>query len=112
MRSARLALLVLVGGMSVFAIFGPSRRAGGDDKPAENKEELRQAFAKLERGMTPEQVRAKVGSPKRVARQLLYHRYLEQWIYDQPSLMRLTFDCQRGQKPYLLDKPLSPAEKR
>jgi hypothetical protein len=112
MRSARLPLLGLVVGMSTFAIFCPTGPAGGDEKTAESKEELMQAFAKLERGMTPEQVRAKVGSPKRIARQLLYHRYLEQWIYDQPSLTRLTFDCQRGQKPYLLDKPLSPAEKR
>jgi hypothetical protein len=112
MRSPRLPLLFLIVGMPVLLIFGFSSPAGGDDKTGENKEELVQAFARLEPGMTPEQVRAKLPSPKRVARQLLYHRYLEQWIYDQPFTARLTFDCHRGQKPRLLEKPLVPAEKR
>lgn len=111
MRSPRLPLLLLVVGMNALLILGSSP-AGGDDKTAENKEELVQAFGRLEPGMTPEQVRAKVRSPKRIARQLLYHRYLEQWIYDQPFPVRLTFDCQRGQKPRLLEKPLLPSEKR
>jgi hypothetical protein len=61
--------------------------------------------------MTAEQVRAQVGPPKRIARQLLYHRHLEQWIYEQPISMRLTFDCLRGQKPRLLEKPTAPPEK-
>lgn len=60
------------------------------------------AFDKLERGMTPEQVRQLVGAPKQIARQILYHRYREQWIYDAPVPVRLTFDCPRGQKPQLL----------
>jgi hypothetical protein len=111
MTSARLPLLFLVVGMSVFLIFGPSSPAREEDKKEENKEELVQAFAKLERGMTLEQVRAKVRPPKRIARQFLYHRYLEQWIYDQPSSVRLTFDCPRGQKPHLLEKPLLLPEK-
>lgn len=112
MRSARLPLLLLVAGLAVLLLLGPSSPASGSDKKGDNKEERVQAFAKLERGMTPEQVRTQVGSPKRTARQLLYHRYLEQWIYDQPYPVRLTFDCPRGQKPHLLDKPLPPPEKR
>jgi hypothetical protein len=59
-------------------------------------------FAKLKPGLTPEQVRRMVGAPKHVARQILYHRYREQWIYDAPTPVRLTFDCPRGQKPQLL----------
>jgi hypothetical protein len=56
---------------------------------------------KLERGMEAEQVRAQLGGPpRRIARQILYHRYLEQWIYDTPPL-RLEFDCPRGQRPRL-----------
>ena len=62
------------------------------------------AFEKLQRGMTPEQVREQVGPPKRIARQLLYHRHVEQWIYDQPVAVRLQFDCPRGQKPQLIGK--------
>src|SRR5215469_7940250 len=68
------------------------------------------AFEKLQRGMTPEQVRDKVGSPKRIARQILYHRHVEQWIYDQPVAARLQFDCPRGQKPHLVWK-IVPAQK-
>jgi hypothetical protein len=61
-------------------------------------------FAKLKRGMTPQQVRQLVGAPKHIARQILYHRYREQWIYDAPTPVRLTFDCPRGQKPQLLNQ--------
>jgi hypothetical protein len=72
----------------------------------ENEGEVRlRAFAKLERGMTPEQVRRQVGAPKRIARQILYHRYREQWLYDTPSPICLTFDCPRGQMPELLAIP-------
>ena len=76
---------------------------GQDDRP--------RAFAKLERGMTPEQVRQLVGAPQRIARQILYHRYREQWLYDTPAPIRLTFDCPRGQKPELLAIPTLPVEK-
>src|SRR5690242_12852143 len=62
------------------------------------------AFEKLQRGMTPEEVRARVGPPKRIARQFLYHRHIEQWIYDQPVPARLRFDCPRGQKPQMIGK--------
>ncbi len=61
-----------------------------------------QDFANLKRGMTPEQVRQLVGAPKRIARQILYHRYREQWVYDAAVPMRITFDCPRGQNPQLL----------
>jgi hypothetical protein len=65
------------------------------------------AFDKLQRGMTPEQVREQVGLPKRIARQILYHRHVEQWVYDQPVAARLQFDCPRGQKPRLVWKAVS-----
>ncbi len=68
------------------------------------KEDPASAFAKLESGMTADQVRQRVGTPKHIARQILYHRYLEQWIYDGPVAARLQFDCPRGQQPQLLWK--------
>lgn len=67
-------------------------------------------FAKLEPGMTPEQVREWVGAPKRIARQILYHRSFEQWIYDHPHFARLKFDCPRGRKPQLVWKQELPPE--
>jgi hypothetical protein len=69
-----------------------------------------QPFAKLEPGMTAEQVRQHVGPPKRIARQVLYHRHLEQWIYDLPSA-RLHFDCPRGEKAQLVWKQVFADDK-
>lgn len=68
-------------------------------------------FAKLQRGMTMQQVRNRLGAPKHIVRQILYHRYLEQWIYPDPLPVRLTFDCPRGQNPQLLYFPGFAAKK-
>lgn len=57
---------------------------------------------KPQRGMTPQQVRDRLGPPQRIARQILYHRHREQWIYLPPLSARLLFDCPRGQVPQLL----------
>jgi hypothetical protein len=105
---------VLLLGLMAVLTFPPSFVASlgrTEDKGEKREADLAQAFARLERGMTAEQVRALVGPPKRIARQLLYHRHLEQWVYEQPYPVRLTFDCLRGQKPQLLEKPMSPSEK-
>jgi len=68
-----------------------------------DREERLASFARLKRGMTPEQVRQIIGAPpKHIARQIFYHRYREQWVYDAPISLRLTFDCPRGQMPQLL----------
>lgn len=61
-----------------------------------------QAVSKLKPGMSPQAVRLLLGSPQRIARQFFYHHGREQWIYDSPLSVRLTFDCPRGQKPQLL----------
>ena len=79
-----------------FALLG-SAIAGFDER-----EDTKPAFAKLKVGMTPEQVLQLVGDPKHKARQILYHRYREQWTYDVPRPMRLTFDGPRGEVPQLL----------
>lgn len=75
------------------------------DRADAQEENPARRFDKLERGLTPEQVRQIVGSPKQVARQIFYHRYREQWHYDSSVPVRLTFDCPRGQKPQLLSAP-------
>ncbi len=84
--------------------------AGRFDDEAQDVGIDSRAFAKLQRGMTPEQVRSLVGSPKRISRQFFYHRYREQWVYDAPVSIRLTFDCWRGQKPELLTPPTVPID--
>src|SRR5262245_58660903 len=47
----------------------------------------------VRQGMTSEEVRAALGKPQRVARQILYGRYQEMWTYEQPSLVRVEFNC-------------------
>jgi hypothetical protein len=75
-------------------------QAGPADK---DREDSPRPFAQLKRGMTPQQVRQLLGAPKQIARQIFYHHYREQWLYDAAVPVRLTFDCPRGQKPQLLD---------
>jgi hypothetical protein len=58
--------------------------------------------AVVRRGMTPAEVRQILGPPARVARQILFRRHLEQWIYDQPEAARVEFNCVRGEEPYVL----------
>lgn len=69
-----------------------------------------QARQQLQTGMTPEQARTILGPPQRIARQLLFQRYREQWVYLRPGRLRLDFECHKGQKPRLLHTrpPLLP----
>jgi hypothetical protein len=75
-------------------------RAAGEPRPPErhSAEADVQARAKqLREGMTAEGVRDLLGPPKRVARQILYARYVEQWTYDDPPV-RIEFDWRKGQE--------------
>jgi hypothetical protein len=56
----------------------------------------------LRLGMTPTEVRQILGPPNRVARQILYDRYLEQWVYVAPRSLRVEFGYPRGQPASLL----------
>jgi hypothetical protein len=89
--------------IAVFAlVLFRSAVAGLGDGAGTDREAALPSFAKLKRGMTPEQVRGIMGAPRHIARQIFYHRYREQWIYDASVPIRLTFDCPRGQMPQLL----------
>jgi hypothetical protein len=103
-------VLFLLAALLLLVPFGP-RVAGLGKTEEKDAEEPVPNFAKLERGMTPEQVRRLVGAPHHVARQILYHCYREQWIYEALVPVRLTFDCPRGQKPQLLSVPRFSVEK-
>jgi hypothetical protein len=63
----------------------------------------------LRPGMTQDEVRRLLGPPKRMARQILYRRYLEQWVYEGANPVRIEFDCVRGKEPQILTvHPLTP----
>jgi hypothetical protein len=53
-------------------------------------------------GMTAGEVRPLLGPPKRVARQVLFRRYIEQWTYDRPLALCINFNCIKGQEPHVL----------
>lgn len=74
--------------------------AGGGPPP--QRDEAPAGPAQLRQGMTPGEVRTLLGEPRRVARQILYHRYLEQWVYDAPASIRVEFDCPGGQPARLV----------
>jgi hypothetical protein len=99
-RAHRFALPFLAVMAAPGALLCDASKAANSDK-----DDPAPAFVKLERGMTPVQVRQLVGAPKQTARQILYHRYREQWLYEATLPVRLTFDCRRGQKPQLLSPP-------
>jgi hypothetical protein len=62
------------------------------------------------RGQSPAEVRAKLGTPIRSSRQLLFGRHLEQWVYEEPRPLRVEFSCFRGDEPYVCAiLQLSPA---
>jgi hypothetical protein len=108
-RAHRLLLLMLAAFLAL-VLFG-SGVPGHGEWEEKGRDNPTRPFAKLQRGMTPDQVRDLVGAPKLIARQILYHRYREQWVYDTSTPIRLTFDCSRGQLPQLLSLPRLPIEK-
>jgi hypothetical protein len=82
----------------------PSGRAADAGKP-----EAPPDPAKLPKGMSQAEVQRLLGPPQRVARQILYRRYLEQWVYEGPNAVRIEFDCVRGKEPQILTvHPLTP----
>jgi hypothetical protein len=101
---ALLALAALLGLGTAFAL--NSDRPRQDDAPGTTREltpQQRQDLrGKLQRGLSFDRVRDLLGPAHRVARQILSHRSLEQWVYGPPYDFRLEFDCPRGQKAQLL----------
>jgi hypothetical protein len=57
---------------------------------------------KVKAGMAADAVRQLLRAPDRTARQILYRRYLEQWIYVNPEGLWIEWDCQKGQEPRVL----------
>jgi hypothetical protein len=70
----------------------------------EQLDQLGQQFAQLLPVVisTPAQADELLGEDKQVSRQLLYRHYREQWVYQQPLPLVLTFIYRKGQEPVLL----------
>jgi hypothetical protein len=72
------------------------------DKPLSEPEKTKRLNRVEPERSSPEQVRQLLGPPTRTARQILYHRAREQWLYEAPFHVRLEFEYVRGQEPHLL----------
>jgi hypothetical protein len=57
----------------------------------------------VRRGMTQAEVREILGPPRRISRQILFRRHLEQWHFDDPSGW-VQFDCPRGEEAIVTRK--------
>ncbi len=96
--------LMVAFGTVVFVGDGPPPGQAAEASPAAPVD-----LRKLPRGMTRAEVQRLLGPPKRVARQILYRRYLEQWVYEGVNAGRIEFDCVRGKEPQILTvQPLTP----
>src|SRR5260370_31767245 len=68
----------------------------------------RERAARLDRlaaGQSRAQAQALLGPPRRRARQLVYQHVREQWVYDEPLVVRLDFESARGGEPRLASPP-------
>jgi hypothetical protein len=48
--------------------------------------------------MSPKEIREMFGNPDKVFRQILFKRYVEQWVYETSGLW-VQFNCLKGQEP-------------
>jgi hypothetical protein len=51
-------------------------------------------------GMSRDEIRDTFGSPDKVFRQILFKRYVEQWVYEKSALW-VQFNCLKGQEPFV-----------
>jgi hypothetical protein len=103
MADPRSSIRVVLAVLAVLAALAVG--LAGEEPRVVSGDEWKKKAATLRPGMTPTEVRDLLGLPRRTARQLLYKRYLEQWLYEEPMRLRLDFDCRLGQPPFLLTRP-------
>jgi hypothetical protein len=79
----------------------PNLAAAGDLENQTRKRFL--AYVKENKNLSPAEVSKQLGGPRQKARQILYGKYIEQWIYDDPALeLCVEFIFVQNQAPRLL----------
>jgi hypothetical protein len=86
-------------------------KAFDPDKPLSQVDKAERLRRVQPERSSPEAVRRLLGEPSRKARQILYQRAREQWLYEAPFEVRLEFEYVRGQEPHLLSvQPVVPGK--
>ncbi len=75
-------------------------------------EERVENIAQIRRGMPATEVRKLLGTPDRIARQILFRRHFEQWIYDNPINARIEIVSTPGEEAQVKAIYLSARELR
>jgi hypothetical protein len=80
------------------------RRTEGGWLPREEVQpaDRRRNLERLHAGMGAEEVRKLLGDPSRIARQILYRRYVEQWTYEDPAGLWIELNCLKGEEARVL----------
>jgi hypothetical protein len=102
-----LALLLLV-------LLTPPRLPSAPVPEPPPDDERQRLLGKLTPGLPADKVEELLGgrrNPPRRARQILYQRYREQWLYDHPFPLRLDLDGPRGRDPHLLSVQSRPPDR-
>jgi hypothetical protein len=61
--------------------------------------------------LTADQLRQRLGPPPHVSRQILYHRYVEQWTYERPWMIRVEIDSFRDRNQQRVTvQPIAPGK--
>src|SRR5207253_3697443 len=95
-------LLLALVSFTVAAPQPDALKAFDPDKPLSQEEKAERLQRVQKERPPPDAVRRLLGEPSRKARQILYHRAREQWLYEAPFEVRLEFEYVRGQEPHLL----------
>lgn len=70
-----------------------------------NAEERRERLGRVKKDMTADEVQRLLGRPDSIARQILFRRHFEQWVYDDLEA-RIEFVCLPGEEPRVTREPL------
>jgi hypothetical protein len=97
MRWLRQILIILKGQnlvcLMVVFLVGAQR----EPERTSGKEPTLSEWKGVGRTMSADEVKRRLGPPRRVARQILFRRHLEQWTYGTPPVC-IELDCVRGQE--------------
>lgn len=85
--------------------------ASGDRGASRSAEFQVRPINDIKKDMTADEVRNRLGKPDRVARQILFRRHLEQWIYDDLNV-RIEFNCLPAEEPRVINVSITETRRR